>query len=496
MAYITKTDYVLWRECPKNAWLKLHRPDIYNATQLTEFEQSVIDAGIEAEIVARKVFRGGFHVTGSKSDAQQETSELIDLKTPTLFQSVFENEGLLAAVDVLEFDGATSEYAVHEIKSSTRVRDEHLYDLAFQVVLLRKTARKVGRACLLHLNPHYIRQDELDLGQLFVSVDATSQVNEIAERVEAEMLDARNYLLADTEPKGPCSCLYKGRSRHCTTFQYSNPEIPEYCVHDITRIGNRPEMLKQLVDAGIMTLDKIPPDIKLTEPQKIQVQVYRSGETILDKEAIIREFGDLSYPLHFIDYETYAPALPSFKGFGPYQPIPLQYSLDIVGSPGEDPIHCDFLHSGLDDPTQSFLDSLKQNVGNFGAIVVWNKSFESQVNDLIARRVPQARDYLAEVNDRMYDLKDVFAQQYFVHRDLLGKISVKRVLPVLAPKLTYSNLTIQNGAAASLAWSQLLSDELTDKERVELSRQLREYCALDSYGMVAIWRALLGLVDG
>jgi hypothetical protein len=208
---------------------------------LREFEQSVIDTGIETEIAARKLFPGGVLVTGAKSDAQQETVQLIDLNTPTLFQPVFENEDLLAAVDVLGFDAATAGYSIHEIKSSTRVQDEHLYDLAFQVVLLRKTARKVDRACLLHLNPRYIRQDQLDLGQLFVSFDATSQVNEIAERVEAEMHDARSYLLADTEPKGSCSCLYKGRSRHCTTFQYSNPDVPEYGVHDITRIGNRPE---------------------------------------------------------------------------------------------------------------------------------------------------------------------------------------------------------------------------------------------------------------
>jgi hypothetical protein len=496
MVDISKTDYVLWRECPKNAWLKLHRRDVYNANELTEFEQSVIDSAIETEIAARKLFPDGVLVVGSKSDAQQKTDELVGRKTPTLFQAVFENAGLLAAVDVLEFDAATDEYAIHEIKSSTRVQDEHLYDLAFQLVLLRKTALKVGRVYLTHLNPRYIRQGELDLGQLFVSVDATSQVNRIADCVEAEMQEARTYLSADTEPKGPCVCRYKGRSRHCTTFQYSNPDVPEYGVHDITRIGSRPKVLRQLVDAGILTLDRIPSDIKLTEAQKIQVQVYRSGETILHKDAVARELGELNYPLHFIDYETYAPALPFFKGFGPYDAMPLQYSLDVVGSPREEPIHCEFLHTGSDDPTKGFLDSLKQHIGNFGAIVVWNKSFESQMNDLIARRIPQARDYLAEVNDRMYDLKDVFAKQYFVHPDLLGRVSIKYVLPVLAPKLTYSNLPIQNGAAASLAWSQLISGELSDKERPEVFRDLREYCALDSYGMVAIWRALLGLVDG
>src|SRR5262249_7651110 len=115
--------------------------------------------------------------------------------------------------------------------------------------------------------------------------------------------------------------------------------------------------------------------------------------------------------------------------------------------------------------------------------------------DRIAYRVPESHGYLAEVNDRMYDLKDIFAKQYFVHRDLLGKVSIKRVLPVLAPDLSYSGLAIQDGATASLAWGELLSGDLNEKEWEELARKLRAYCALDSYGMVAIWRALISLVE-
>jgi uncharacterized protein DUF2779 len=318
----------------------------------------------------------------------------------------------------------------------------------------------------------------------------------MAESVAAEMEQARTYLLAEMEPRGRCSCIYKGRSRHCSTFRYSNPEVPEYGIHDIARIGNSPEKLRELVDAGALTLDQVPSDIKLSDAQKVQVRVYRTGETVLDKKSIAREFGELNFPLHFIDYETYAPALPRFDRFSPYDHIPLQYSVHIVGSPDEEPIHCDFLHSGSHDPTGSFLRSLEQHVGCFGSIIVWGKSFESQVNDRIVYRMPDERSYLAEVNDRMYDLKDIFAKQYFVNRDLLGKVSIKRVLPVLAPDLTYSTLAIRDGASASLAWSELFSGELSEKESDELGRKLRAYCALDSYGMVAIWRALVGLAEG
>jgi hypothetical protein len=495
MTYISKTDYLLWRECPKNAWLKLHRPDVYNATELTEFEQSVIDAGMEVEGVARGLFPGGTLIAGSKIDARRETSDLLAVKTKTLFQPVFEKDGLLAAIDILQFDEVTDAYTLHEIKSSTQIEEQHLYDLAFQVVLLRKNGMKVSRACLVHLNSTYTRQGAIDLDRLFVFVDMTSRVDQISGMVTKELDEVHAYLVSETEPKGPCPCIYKGRSRHCSTFQYSNPDVPEYGIHDITRIGNSPQRLKQLVDADVFSLDKVPSDIKLTDAQKIQVRVYCSGETILDKGAIAREFAELSFPLHFIDYETYAPALPQFDRFSSYDQIPLQYSAHIVGSPGEEPIHCDFLHSGRNDPTASFLHSLKQHIGTFGTIVVWNKSFESQVNDRIAHRVPEARSYLAEVNDRIYDLKDIFAKQYFVSRNMLGKVSIKRVLPVLAPELSYSALAIQDGATAALAWSQLLSGELSDREAAGVGEKLRAYCALDSYGMVAIWRALIALVE-
>jgi hypothetical protein len=76
MAWISKTDYVLWCECAKNAWLKLHRPEVYYAAELTEFEQAVIDAGIEVEGVARGLFPDSILVTRSKMELQASPQDL------------------------------------------------------------------------------------------------------------------------------------------------------------------------------------------------------------------------------------------------------------------------------------------------------------------------------------------------------------------------------------------------------------------------------------
>jgi uncharacterized protein DUF2779 len=496
MLSISKTHYTRWRGCAKNAWLSIHKPELFSDIELSEYDRSVMESGIEVEQVARNLFSGGVLVTGSPAEAQRSTAELVAQGTSTLFQAQFERDQLLAAIDVLRYDSKSNEVSIYEIKSSTKVKQEHIYDLAFQVVLLRMHGFNVSRAFILHLNPDYVRQDDLDIQKLFITVDMTARIDLISDEVATEIRDARKYLLAEAEPKGPCSCIYRGRANHCSTFVYSNPDVPSYSVHDISHIGNSPNKLRALIDAGVFSLGDVPEHIVLNASQKTQVRVYRSGETVIEKEAIERELAGLAFPLYFIDYETFSPALPRFTNYSPHDRIPVQYSLHIVGAPTEEPIHRDFLFVGWNDPTADFLSSLQQHVGSFGTIIVWNKGFESQVNDAIARRVPEAKNYVVDFYDRLYDLKDIFSKQYFVHKNLHGKVSIKQVLPVLAPELSYSALKIQDGTSAATAWSKILSGESSAKECADLREQLKEYCSMDSYGMYAIWRALIQIAEG
>ncbi len=238
---ISKTDYLLWQACPKNAWLRIHKPDVYYSAELTEYEQSVIEMGIEVERVARGLFPGSVTITGSRTDALQETRSLIVSRTRTLFQPVFEREGLLAFIDVLQCELGTDEWSIYEVKSATKTKEEHVYDLAFQVVLLRKHGIKLNRAFLILLNPDYVRQDDPDIQKLFNTIEVTANVDDISETVSREMQEARDYLLNESEPQGPCSCIYKARSRHCSTFHYSNPNVPGCGIHDIARIGSSPQ---------------------------------------------------------------------------------------------------------------------------------------------------------------------------------------------------------------------------------------------------------------
>ena len=59
MITLSKTDYLIYRECRKSAWLKIHWPDVFQESGLSEFDKAIIESGNEVEGVARNLFPKG-----------------------------------------------------------------------------------------------------------------------------------------------------------------------------------------------------------------------------------------------------------------------------------------------------------------------------------------------------------------------------------------------------------------------------------------------------
>lgn len=493
---ISKTDYILYRECPKNTWYKIHEPGIYYESELSSFEKHIIETGNEVEAVARQIFSDGVMVEGRDEAAQKLTQEYLDQKKPTIFQPVFVKDGFMAAVDVLKYDEDTKSYRIFEIKASNEIdKKRHLYDLAFQVVLLRKCGLKLDVINLMHLNPEYIRSGELDIIKLFQSEDVSHEVNALCEEVALEMDSALDYLSQKAEPKGACVCIYKGRSNHCTTFSHSNPDIPKYGVHDITRIGLSKKKLAELIDSEIFQMHEVPEDMELSLAQRNQISTHVMNEVMMNKGKIADELENLKYPLYFIDYETFPSAIPMFDGFSPYQQIPFQYALFVQEKQGGELKHYEFLHDTNSDPSRAFAESMRKHISETGSVIVWSKKFECSRNKEIAERLPEFAPFMESVNNRTYDLMDVFTKQHYVHKDFKGSTSIKKVLPVLAPELSYKELAIQEGGTASSSWMTLINPGLLASEKSQLKKDMLEYCKLDSFAMVRILEELEKLIS-
>ncbi|MFM1815365.1 MAG: hypothetical protein RLZ98_2060 [Pseudomonadota bacterium] len=496
---LSKTDFLIYRECPHNAWLKVHVPEIYHAEPLSAFDLALLETGNDVDVLARELFPGGAII--DRGDAAT-TARLIAERHLVLYQPVFETERYTTACDILQWNIATDVYDLYEVKASTdgdgkKSKNElYAHDLAFQAEVLRQQGVPIGRLFIVRLKGAYIRGTELDIDQLFAIEDFTDTVAGIQDAVALEMETAHAILERTAPLPAPCNCIYKGRNAHCTTFAHTNPNVPATSVHDITRIGMSKKKLAALIDAGILAIENVPGDFELSEAQANQVRAARSGRASVDDVAIAEFLDGLSYPLAFLDYETYPAAIPRYPGYGPFHHIPFQFSLDVIDAPGAPMQHHEFLHTEPSCPDEPLLEALRHAMPASGSIITWNKTFEKGVNDKLAARNPAASRFLADLNDRIVDLMDVFSSQAYVHPDFRGRTSIKAILPVLVPKLSYKALEIQEGATATTRWNEMVTGEITADETAKLRAGLLAYCALDTKAMVEIWRMLKRQSDG
>ena len=465
---------------------------------MSEYEQHLLEEGNEVERYARKLFTTGVEVQAYGALGVIQTEELLKAKG-VIFQATFINDGFLARNDVLEYDQESGKWNLYEVKGTSAVREggkdkNHLDDLAFQASILRRANVPVGKCFVMHLNNTYVLQGELDLHQLFTIEDVTDKVLLRLQTVEAQMETALDYLAKDTEPVDGCECIYVGRNNHCTTFAYSNPQVPGYSIHDLSRIGSSKKKLLALVESKTFDLLDVPAEMELSDIQLNQIAVHRRGTPMIDVEGIRAELEPLTYPLYFFDYETLAPAVPMFNGYTPYRRIPFQFSLHILKEKGGELEHVEYLHTECGDPAEAIVTLLDKHILPGGTLVSWNKSFEAGVNKEMAERLPHYAPVLDRLNSMLYDLKDVFSKQYYVHPDFKGSVSIKKVLPALVPELTYAELDIHGGAQASDSWRTMLKPETLQEERDLIAKSLLIYCGLDTFAMYKIWEHLQELI--
>jgi hypothetical protein len=495
---ISKTLFQYFLCCPKNAWLKLHKPELREHFSLSDFDKHLMEQGNDVESYAHNLFPNGIEVASTGQDACNETERLMAAKVSAIFQATFIADDFLARNDVLCFNPENNCWDLYEVKGSNSLKEhvrerDHITDVAFQVSVLKRSGIALGRFYVIHVNKDYVRTGELDFKSLFITEDVTEKVSEKLPEVENQMVVAKEYLTNDKEPAGPCDCLYRGKAGHCSTFRYSNPKIPEYSVHYISNIHKT--KLEKLIEAGIVDLNDISEDFALTEKQRNQVTAHQRQQSVIDKVEIKKQLDALRFPLYFFDYEATGPAIPAFNGYGPYKRIPFQFSLHILRTPEGELEHIEYLHPDLTDPTKKVAQLLKQHILPGGTVIAWHKSYEEGVDREISIRLPDYAEFFENMNKSFWDLKEIFSKQHYIHHGFHGSASLKKVQPVIAPNLPYKELDIQEGGEAVDAWWKMVSPRTSPEEKQQIEKQLKIYCGQDTYIMYVIWKHLYNLVN-
>lgn len=494
---ISKSDFLKFHECKSYFWFHKNRREVLTEKERDPFAERLIEQGQKVESKARELFPEGKMVYSFQEEAVADTKRLIDEGTKTIFQASFLHEGLYIMCDILAWNEMYKGWDLIEVKSSSTLlggkkKEQHIIDATFQKIVLDATGHTVTNVYLIELNKDFVKNGDISLNDLFVQSEVTTEILNLEKAILADITHAKNILQAD-QPSS-CDCRYKGRSRHCPAFNYLYPDTPDYSVYDFTAIGGSKKRLAALIDEGIIDINDVTEEHDLTEKHRNQWRVHIDDEVILNSALLQREFDALAFPIYFLDYETLPLAIPEYDGTYPYQQTVIQYSLHILHNDGNID-HKEYIHRDKTSPQIIIAEKLREDIGEVGSVIVWNKGFEAKCNKDLAQANPDLSNFLLGVNGRIYDLMEVVSKHKYLHKDFRGKYSIKTVLPVMCPELDYSKLQVSNGSQAVTVYEDLIFGNFAPEQKEQAFNDLLAYCKLDTWAMVRIYQELLKLID-
>lgn len=485
---LTKSDFLKYTQCCKYLWLHKYRRDLVSA-EVQAAVQRLFDEGYEVENIAYRLFPGGKSAFDADiPTAVANTKKLVKARHSAIFQPTISNWKVFCRADIIRFYAKTGKWDIYEVKSSTQAKDIHLIDLAFQKICFEENWLKIGKLYIVCVDNEYIRKGAIDHKRFLKIVDVTRAVEALIKKTGLDMAMAHKILDNKQEPAvkilKQCHAPYD-----CEFTDYCLKDIPQNSIYDIAG-GLSEEKLEMLIDQGIIDLKDIPDGIVTNKNALTHIKAVKTNQVFIDAKAIKEELSQLEYPLHFLDYETFNPAVPLFDGYKPYQRVVFQYSLHVKKTPNAPPEHYRYLSEKIEDPTPELAKSLAQAIGEKGSVIAWNKTFEMGCNREMKERKKQYALFFKSVNERMFDLMQCFKKGYYVHKDFKNSASIKKVLPVLVPSLSYKSLAIQEGGTASANWLKVSDSKIGKKEKEKLANDMLAYCELDTMAMVKILEVL------
>jgi hypothetical protein len=444
---LSKSDYMLFLKHP--AWLWVRKNDPKKIPPVDENTQAMFDAGHQFEPYAESLFPEGVTLGFSDYDEYRSlplrTQDAIERGDQVLFQPRFDWKEFTCICDIVSFVG-NNEVDLYEIKASTKVKPEHIYDLAFQAAVLEGNGLQVMNIYIIHVNNQYVRHGEVKADEITTVTDITEKVRAKSVETEQKMADALVVAVSPTMPD-------------------PNP--------DLAKLNSKKDWLP--IYRNIVG--------EITKPN-------HNAQPIVNKEALSNFLSELEYPLYFLDYETMSGLIPYFDGHRPYQQVPFQYSLHIIESPEAVVTQKEYLHRDKSDPSRPLTEQLLNNIGNKGSVIVWYETFEKRRNSELGKMLPEYEKAMEAINDRIVDLIIPFKNRWYDDPRFNGSSSIKDVLPVLCPELSYKELDIQEGGSAQRLWMEAVLDNKRAGEKDKILDNLLAYCTLDTLAMVEIYNKL------
>ena len=489
---LSKSKYCKAIQCNKLLWLDKYKPEVAVPTA----RDMVLENGTKVGELARGLFGDYINIDFNKdlNVMIEETLKSLKNKPNIITEASFNYENNFCSVDILKNDVDGIE--IYEVKSSTYIHNIYLDDASYQYYVLKNLGLNVKSVNIVYLNKEYYRSGELEISKLFniknITDIAIQKQNEIKNKIE----EINKYMLENNEKEPEKDIdIYCFKPYECLYWQYCSRHLPKNNIFDI-RIMHKDKKF-ELYKRGIINFeDVVNENINQKYLEQVIFEVNNKPPKI-EKEKIKEFMGQLTYPLYFLDFETFQLAIPEFDGTNPYMQIPFQYSLHYVDDINGKLHHKEFLAKSGIDPRRELAERLVEDIPKDVCVLAYNMSFEKTVIKKLANYYQDLHDDLMKIHDNIKDLMIPFYNRNYYVKEMKGSYSIKYVLPALFPddpELDYHNLpVVHNGGEASDAFLSLAS--LSKEEQEKIREGLLVYCKLDTFAMVKIWEKLKEVIS-
>lgn len=476
---VTKHDFLTALGCKTRAWYGMRVSDgAPTPADLLRMQ--------EGQDVHRRA--QSLHPNGVFAGSIEKTKQLIlDRAVEIIFEAAFTIDGYTARADRIR--RVKGGWVIGEIKSSLfnedSPKDEHLEDLGYTVMVARRAGLPIKGWELVLMNRDWrLGMPDQDL---FVVTDHTADVLPIADDFNRLWDQIAPLLLRRSKPS-PHWCW------ECRDCEYFADRCVGVGISDpIFQLPYlREKKFTELTAMGVTRISAIPSDFKLSDSQRAAAAAIRTKSPQIDAAEIRSALYSLEWPIGYLDFETLMTAVPLYPHVAPHEQLVTQYSLHVETSPGSELTHREYLADHTRDCREELAARLIRDIAGCGTVVVYS-SFETTQVMRLAKLLPAYAPKLARLKAKLFDLEPV-VRKGLVHPEFGGRSSIKVVLPVLAPDLSYADLEIGDGGSAVAAFAKLASDDATDDKIQAVRDALLEYCKLDTLAMVRVLRAMRTLI--
>ena len=490
---ITKTDFMIFANCPKQYWLTKNRPDLEKP--ISDDAKKHIEDGIKVGAIAKQFIDNTFVATRKKPDHSLDIQSQIEATKlglannfPCIAEASFQYQDLFCAVDLLKKD-SNGGYSILEVKATNEVKDEHFEDIAFQMHVLSKCGLKINGLYILHLNKSYERHGDIDPKALLIADEVTN------EKQVVDTLNNLDYFLDQIrdlqkekdefdQELAPCC-------KDCPFHEYCHKDVPVPTALNIN--GVRKSKAYKFINAKIYSFADllangfVPSNLR----QQVQIDAEITGKSPIFKNLELKQFlSKIKYPLYHLDFETMNEAIPPVDGAHSYDQVPFQYSLHIEKTPGGELEHREFLGDKL-YCQRELAEQLCNDIPVDGTPIAYNMTFEKTVLGHLAEQFPDLASHLLAIRENMIDLLVPFKSGIYYDKAQGGSNSIKYVMPALCPDMAeaYHELpVVHNGGEALAMFPKLVN--MTGTQYDEVRKGMLMYCCLDTLSMVKVLNKL------